>query len=217
MMSEKNKIKVMVVDDHPLVRHGIKTVFEAYDDILMVAEAENGKEAIEMCEKYRPDIVLMDMIMPILDGAEATSHLIKRWPDIKVIALTSFNDMDLIKKSLKAGAISYILKYISGAKLVKTIKDAHKGNSTFSSYATQVLLSELRETASEKIKLTGREKEILALTVEGLSNKAIAKRLFLSNSTVQFHVSNILTKLGVSKRTEAVYLALKQKLVKLPG
>ena len=216
-MSEKNKIKVMVVDDHPLVRHGIKTVFEAYDDILLVAEAENGKEAIEMYEKYRPDIVLMDMIMPILDGIEATDLLIKRWPDIKVIALTSFNDIDLIKKSLKAGAISYILKNISGAKLIKTIRDAHKGKFVLSSYATKVLLSELRETDSEKVKLTKREKEILTLMVEGLSNKGIAKILFLSNSTVQFHVSNILTKLGVSKRTEAVFLALKQKLVKLPG
>ena len=197
-MSEKNKIKVMVVDDHPLVRHGIKTVFEAYGDILLVAEAENGKEAIEMYEKYRPDIVLMDMIMPILDGAEATSRLIKKWPDVKIIALTSFDDKDLIKKSLKAGAISYILKNITGAKLIKTIKDAYKGKSALSSYATKILLSEFRETDNEKIKLTGREKEILALIVEGLSNKEISKRLFLSNSTVQFHVGNIL---GVSKRT----------------
>lgn len=216
-MSEKNKIKVMVVDDHPLVRHGIKTVFEAYDNIFLVAEAENGKEAVEMYEKYRPDIVLMDMVMPVLDGVEATSQLVKRWPDVKIIALTSFNDKDLIKKSLKAGAVSYILKNVTGARLVKTIKDAYKGKSTLSSYATKVLLSELREVAKEAIKLTKREKEILALIVEGLSNKQIAKRLFLSNSTIQFHVSNILSKLGVSKRTEAVYLALKQKLVKLPG
>ena len=216
-MSEKNKIKVMIVDDHPLVRHGIKTVFEAYDDIILVAEAENGKEAIEACGKYEPDIVLMDMMMPVLDGAEATKLIIKNWPDVKIIALTSFNDKDLIKKSLKAGAISYILKNISGAKLVKTIKDIYKGKFALSSYATKVLLSELRETTNDTIKLTDREKEILALIVEGLSNKQIAKRLFLSNSTVQFHVSNILTKLGVSKRTEAVYLALKQKLVELPG
>jgi two-component system, NarL family, response regulator LiaR len=127
--------------------------------------------------------------------------LIKKWPDVKIIALTSFDDKDLIKKSLKAGAISYILKNITGAKLIKTIKDAYKGKSALSSYATKILLSELREADSEKIKLTGREKEILALIVEGLSNKEISKRLFLSNSTVQFHVSNILSKLGVSKRT----------------
>ncbi len=130
-MGKKNKIKVMIVDDHPLVRHGIKTVFEAYDEILLVAEAENGKEAIEMCGKYRPDIVLMDMVMPVLDGSEATSKSLRDWPDIKIIALTSFNDKDLIKKSLKAGAVSYILKNISAEKLIKTIKDVYKGKILF--------------------------------------------------------------------------------------
>jgi two-component system, NarL family, response regulator LiaR len=216
-MTEKNKIKVMVVDDHPLVRHGIRTVFAAYDDILLVAEAENGKEAIDMYEKHLPDIVLMDMMMPVLDGAETTGYLIKRWPDAKIIALTSFNDNDLIKSSLKAGAVSYLLKDVSGAKLIKTIIDVYNGKFALSSLATRILLSELREKNNENIKLTNREIEILTLIVEGLPNKEIAKRLFLSNSTVQFHVSNILRKLGVSKRTEAVYLALKQKLVKLPG
>jgi len=216
-MNEKNKIKVIIADDHPLVRHGIKTVFEAYDEIALVGEAENGKQAIEMCEKLRPGIVLMDLVMPILDGVEATTRLIERWPDIKIIVLTSFNDMDLIKKSLKAGAVSYVLKNISGAKLVKTIKDIYKGKFTLSSQATRILLEELRESDSKDIRLTAREKEILILMVEGLSNKEISKRLFLSNSTVQFHVSNVLSKLGVSKRTEAVYLALKQKLVELPG
>jgi two-component system, NarL family, response regulator LiaR len=216
-MGEKNKIKVMIVDDHPLVRHGIKTVFEAYNDVLLVAEAENGREAIKICDKYMPDVVLMDMIMPVLGGAEATEQIVKNWPDIKIIALTSFNDEDLIRKSLKAGAVSYILKNISGAKLVKTIKDVYKGKLTLSSQATKVLLSELREPPDETIKLTQREKEILALIVEGLSNKQIAERLFLSSSTVQFHVSNLLSKLGVSKRTEAAYIALKQKLVQLPG
>ncbi len=216
-MNEKNKIKVIIADDHPLVRHGIKTVLEAYDEISLVGEAENGKELIEICEKLKPDIVLMDLVMPIIGGVEATSRLIERWPDIKVIVLTSFNDMELIKKSLKAGAVSYILKNISSAKLVKTIKDVYSGKFVLSSKATRILLSELREKESKNITLTGREKEILILMVEGLSNKEIAKRLFLSNSTVQFHVSNILSKLGVSKRTEAVYHALKQKLVELPG
>jgi two-component system, NarL family, response regulator LiaR len=217
IMSNKYKIKVMVVDDHPLVRHGIKTVFEAYDGIALVAEADNGKKAIEMCREYKPDIILMDMVMPVMDGAEATAQLIKNWPDIKIIALTSFNDKDLIKKSLKAGAISYILKNISGVKLVKTIKDVYKGKFALSPQATRILLSELRETTSDTVKLTKREKEILALMAGGLSNNQIAEKLFLSNSTVKFHVSSILAKLGASKRTEAVYLALKQKLVELPG
>ena len=216
-MSEKKIIKVVVADDHPLVRHGIKTVFEAYDDIDLVAEAENGKEAMEMVEKHSPDIVLMDLVMPVLDGVEATVQLLNRHPDLKIIVLTSFNDMDLIKKSLKAGAISYILKNISGALLVKTIRDIYKGKFILSPQVTKILLSEVRDSPDENFKLTVREKEILTLVVEGLSNKEISKRLFLSNSTVQFHVSNILSKLRVSKRTEAVYVALKQKLVKLPG
>jgi len=216
-MTEKNLIKVMIVDDHPLVRYGIKTFFEACDDILLVAEAENGKEAIELYGKHSPDIVLMDMMMPVLDGAEATSQLIKKWPDAKIIALTSFDDNDLIKKSLKAGAVSYVLKNISGEKLAKIIRDVYKNKFVLSSHATMILLSEFREKGNINIKLTNRETEILSLIVEGLSNKEIAKRLFLSNSTVQFHVSNILSKLGVSKRTEAAYLALKQKLVKMPG
>ncbi len=143
--------------------------------------------------------------------------MIKNWPDIKIIALTSFNDKDLIKESLKAGAVSYILKNISAEKLIKTIKDIYQGKIVLSSQATKILLSELQEKDNKNIKLTGREKEILTLIVEGLSNKQIAERLFLSSSTVQFHVSNILGKLGVSKRTEAAYIALKQKLVKLPG
>lgn len=216
-MMEKNKIKVLIVDDHPLVRYGIKTVFEAYDDVLLVGEAENGKQAIQMCNEHKPDIVLMDMVMPVLDGVEATTQLVNGWPDVKIIALTSFDDKDLIRKSLKAGAVSYIQKNISGAKLIKTIKDVYKGKFALSSNATKILLSELREATNENFKLTEREKEILFFIVEGLSNKEIAKKLFLSNSTVQFHVSNILSKLGVSKRTEAAYLALKQKLVELPG
>jgi NarL family two-component system response regulator LiaR len=159
----------------------------------------------------------MDMVMPILDGAETTRQLLKRWPDIKIIALTSFNEKDLIKKSLKAGAKNYILKNISGEKLVKTIRDVYKGEVNLSSKASKILLSEYRRKPVKKIKLSKREKEVLSLVVEGLPNKEIAKRLFLSNSTVQFHVSNILSKLGVSKRTEAVYMALKEKLVELPG
>jgi NarL family two-component system response regulator LiaR len=216
-MKERNKINIMIVDDHPLVRHGIKTLIESYDDLHLIAEAENGKEALDLCKKHRPDIVLMDMVMPILDGAETTRQLLKRWPDIKVIALTSFNEKDLIKKSLKAGAKNYILKNISGEKLVKTIRDVYKGEVNLSSKTSKILLSEYRRKPVKKIKLSKREKEVLSLVVEGLPNKEIAKRLFLSNSTVQFHVSNILSKLGVSKRTEAVYMALKEKLVELPG
>ncbi|MBA7478315.1 Transcriptional regulatory protein LiaR [subsurface metagenome] len=216
-MIVKNRIKVLIADDHPLVRYGIKTFLETYDDIYIVGEAENGREAIEICEKHLPDVVLMDVRMPELNGIEATNHILKKRPNIKVIILTSFIDKELIENSLKAGASSYLLKNESGERIVRVIRDAYQGKSNLSSEATQIMISEVRNPLSKRYQLTKREKEILSLMVEGLSNKEIAKRLTLSTSTIQFHITNILSKFGVSKRTEAIYLALKQKLVKLPG
>lgn len=216
-MIVKNRIKVLIADDHPLVRHGIKTFLETYDDIYIVGEAENGREAIEICEKHLPDVVLMDVRMPGLNGIEATNHILKKRPNIKVIILTSFIDKELIENSLKAGASSYLLKNESGERIVRVIRDAYQGKSNLSSEATQIMISEVRNPLSKRYQLTKREKEILSFMVEGLSNKEIAKRLTLSTSTIQFHITNILSKFGVSKRTAAIYLALKQKLVKLPG
>lgn len=216
-MIVKNRIKVLIADDHPLVRHGIKTFLETQDDIYIVGEAENGREAIEICEKHLPDVVLMDVRMPGLNGIEATNHILKKRPNIKVIILTSFIDKELIENSLKAGASSYLLKNESGERIVRVIRDAYQGKSNLSSEATQIMISEVRNPLSERYQLTKREKEILSIMAEGLSNKEIAKRLTLSTSTIQFHITNILSKFGVSKRTEAIYLALKQKLVKLPS
>ena len=206
-------IKVLIVDDHPLVRRGIKTLLDVYDDIEVIGEAENGREALEICEKYKPDIVLMDLIMPEVNGIEATKEIVKNWSYIKVVTLTSFLDKKLIEDSLKAGAIGYVLKNISGDKLVATIRDADKGKSTLSSEASDFLISNIKKPPVEDYHLTSQEKNILACLVEGLSNKKIAQKLILSLSTVKFHVSNILNKLGVSSRTEAVSLAIKNKLV----
>ena len=206
-------IKVLIVDDHPLVRHGIKTLLDVYDDIEVIGEAENGQEALEMCKKNKPDVVLMDLIMPGVNGIEATKEIMKNWSYIKVVTLTSFVDKKLIEDSLKAGAIGYVLKNISGDKLVATIRDADKGKSTLSSEASDFLISNIKKPPVADYQLTGQEKNILACLVEGLSNKKIAQKLVLSLSTVKFHVSNILNKLGVSSRTEAVSLAIKNKLV----
>src|SRR4030042_1845724 len=206
-------IKVLIVDDHPMVRHGINTLLGVYDDIEVIGEAENGREALEMCEKYKPDIVLMDLIMPEVNGIEATKEIMNNWSYIKVVTLTSFVDKKLIEDSLKAGAIGYVLKNISGDKLVVTIRDAYKGKSTLSSEASDFLISNIKKPPVTDYQLTGQEKNILACLVEGLSNKEIARKLVLSLSTVKFHVSNILNKLGVSSRTEAVSLAIKNKLV----
>lgn len=206
-------IKVLIVDDHPLVRHGIKTLLDVYDDIEVIGEAENGQEALEMCKKNKPDVVLMDLIMPGVNGIEATKEIMKNWSYIKVVTLTSFVDKKLIEDSLKAGAIGYVLKNISGDKLVATIRDADKGKSTLSSEASDFLILNIKKPPVADYQLTSQEKNILACLVEGLSNKKIAQKLVLSLSTVKFHVSNILNKLGVSSRTEAVSLAIKNKLV----
>jgi len=206
-------IKVLIVDDHPLVRQGIKTLLDVYDDIEVIGEAENGREALEMCKKNKPDIVLMDLIMPEVNGIEATKEIVKNWSYIKVVTLTSFADKKLIEDSLKAGAIGYVLKNISGDKLVATIRDADKGKPTLSSEASDFLISNIKKPPVADYRLTSQEKNILACLVEGLSNKKIAQKLVLSLSTVKFHVSNIINKLGVSSRTEAVSLAIKNKLV----
>lgn len=203
-------IKVLIVDDHLLVRNGIKTIMGIYDDIEVIGEAENGKEALEICGKCLPDVVLMDLVMPEINGIEATRKMLENWPSIKVVILTSYIDKKLIEDSIKAGAIGYVLKNISGENLVETIRDAQKGKSTLSSEASDFLISNIKEPTAADYQLTNQEKNILACLVEGLSNKGIAQKLVLSLSTVKFHVSNILNKLGVSSRTEAISMAIKK-------
>ena len=206
-------IKLLIVDDHALVREGIKSLLDFYDDIEVIGEAEDGLEAIEMCSKYNPDVVLMDLVMPKVGGLEATGKILKDWPNIKIITLTSFIDKKLIEDSLKAGSMGYVLKNISGDYLVETIRNAYKGKSTLSSEASDFLISSLKNPPSTDYQLTSQEKKILACLVEGLSNKKITQKLILSISTVKFHVGNILIKLGASSRTEAVAIALKKKLL----
>jgi NarL family two-component system response regulator LiaR len=206
-------IKVLIVDDYPLVRQGIKTLLSVYDDIEVIGEAEDGQKAIQICEKTKPDIVLMDLVMPEVNGIEATRGILKNWPDVKVVTLTSFIDKKFIEDSIKAGAIGYVLKNISGEKLVETIRNADKGKSTLSSEASDFLISNMKKPSVTDYKLTSQEKNVLACIVEGLSNKMIARKLVLSLSTVKFHVSNILNKMGVSNRAEATSVALKNKLI----
>ena len=206
-------IKVLIVDDHPLVRKGIKTLLSIYDDIEVIGEAENGKEALEICGKCLPDVVLMDLIMPEINGIETTKKMLENWSTIKVVTLTSFVDKKLIEDSLKAGAIGYVLKNVSGENLVSTIRDAEKGKSTLSSEASDFLISNIKKPAVVEYQLTNQEKNILECLVEGLSNKNIAQKLVLSLSTVKFHVSNILNKLRASSRAEVISIAIKNKLV----
>jgi two-component system, NarL family, response regulator LiaR len=206
-------IKVMLVDDHMVVRSGLGTVLAVYDDMELVGESADGEEAIRLCEKLQPDVILMDLVMPKMDGVAAIKVIKERWPNIQVIALTSFKEKEYVEGALKAGASGYLLKNVSAEELVNAIRKAAAGQPSLSPEAAQVLIQRVNEPPTPGKDLTEREREILALMVKGLSNNEIAEKLIVSASTAKFHVSNVLSKLGVTSRTEAVALAVKYKLV----
>lgn len=219
-MTDKERIRVVIVDDHAMLRSGLRFFLKGFDDLKLVGEAKNASEAIAVCAQTRPDVVLMDMVMPDIDGAEATRLIRLQNPRTQVIALTSFQEENLIEKALQAGAIGYLLKNVSAEDLAHAIREAHAGRSTLAPEATEVLIRATRQRAPQPdYCLSAREKEVLALLVEGLSNAEIAERLVVSVATAKFHVRRILTKLGVGSRSEATALAWKQNLVPrdLPG
>jgi len=202
----------MIVDDHAVVRSGLSAFLLAYDDLEHVGDATGGADAVGKCIALRPDVVLMDLVMPGVDGAEATRRIKEACPEVQVIALTSYKEDDLVQGALKAGALSYLLKNVSADELAGAIRAAHAGRPTLAPEAAEVLIKAARESPEED-GLTRRELEILELMVGGLSNPDIAEKLFVSRSTIKFHVSNILMKLGAATRTEAVAIALQRKLV----
>ena len=213
-MTEADPIRVILVDDHAMLRKGLRFLLAGFDDLELVGEAASGKEAIRLCAELVPDVVLMDMVMPDMDGATATQFIRQQTPTVEVIALTSFQEEDLIERALQAGAISYLLKNVSAQALAEAIRQAHAGHSTLAPEATEVLVKATRQRAGQHdYGLTERELEVLSLLVEGLSNAVIAERLVISIATAKFHVRGILSKLGVSSRTEAVALALQQDLI----
>jgi NarL family two-component system response regulator LiaR len=203
----------MLVDDHTMVRRGLATFLKVFDDLELAGEASSGQKAVQLCEKIHPDVVLMDMVMPDMDGAAATRIIRKQSSSIQVIALTSFKEGILIQSALQAGAIGYLLKDVSADELVQAIRAAHAGRSTLSPEAAQALVLAASQPPVPGLDLTEREREVLALMIEGLNNTQIAARLTVSPSTVKSHVSNILSKLGVASRTEAVSLALRNNII----
>jgi len=206
-------IRVMLVDDHTMVRRGLATFLMVFDDLELVGEAENGKAAIELCARVSPDVILMDMIMPEMNGAEATRAIRQQYPNVQVLALTSFKEGDLIKNALEAGAIGYLLKDVSVDELARAIRAAYSGRATLSPEAAQSLVETTNQPPLPGLDMTEREREVLALMVEGLNNTQIAGRLTVSPTTIKSHVSNILSKLEVKSRTEAVTLALRNHIV----
>ena len=212
---EQVRIKVAIVDDHAVVRSGLTAFLSVYDDLELVGEAAGGAQAVEFCRRVCPDVVLMDLVMPGMDGAAATKVIRDECPQTQVLALTSFKEDDLVQAALQAGAIGYLLKNISGHELASAIREAYAGRPTLAPEATQALIHVATAAKEEPIgaDLTKRELEMLRMVVDGMSNPEIAQKLYLSRSTVKFHVSNILMKLGATSRTEAVSIALRSGLV----
>ena len=213
-MTQANPIRILLVDDHALVRKGLSMVLAVYDDFKVVGEANDGEEAVRLCEGLQPNVVLMDLLMPKMDGVNATKIIKERWPQIQIIALTSFDEKEYVEGALKAGASGYLLKNVSAEELVSAIQRAAIGQPSLSPEAAQVLIQKVTKPEKNDPNLTEREKKILELMVEGLSNNEIAERLVIGQATVKFHVGNVLSKLDVNSRTEAVILAMKQHLVK---
>jgi NarL family two-component system response regulator LiaR len=197
------------------VRSGLATFLRAYEDLQLVGQAKNGLEALHLCREKRPDVILMDLIMPEMDGIAATRAILAVHPEIKIIAITSFEEEELVQGVLAAGAISYLLKNVTSDELATAIRAASLGQSTLSPEAARVLVQATRPTEQPWLELTEREMEVLNLVVQGQSNRQIADAMFISIATVKAHVSSILSKLQVSSRAEAIAYAIKHKIVSL--
>ncbi len=215
-----SKIRILVVDDHIVVRKGLMAILETEPGIEVVGEAGDGKEAVEKACELQPDVVLMDLVMPGMDGIEATRQIKQRVPQVQVLVLTSFSTNDKVIPSLSAGATGYLLKDTTPVELVKAIEQVAQGEGALHPAVTRYVLGQIKnmpeETTSEE-ELTEREKEVLQYMAQGYSNAEIARLLVVSNATVHTHVSRILAKLNVSSRTQAVLYALKRGIVSLDG
>ena len=212
-MEKTQTIKVLVVDDHDMVRKGLMVLLEDFDDLQIVGEAGDGQIALDRCRQQPIDVVLMDMIMPRMDGLEATRLIRQACPATQVIGLTSYDDNDHVEQAFKAGAIGYLMKNVTGEMLANAIRKAHQGEAILAPEAAQALIGATTRPPAVGYDLTEREREVLGVMVEGLNNREIAERLFISGSTVKNHVSSILSKLGAGSRTQAVAMAVANHLV----
>lgn len=209
-------IKVLLVDDHEMVRIGLSAVLSTEDGLEIVGEAGNGEDGVRLAQEYRPDVVLMDLVMEGMDGVETTRRIMEILPDCKVIVLTSYVDDDKVYPVIEAGAFSYLLKTSRAAEIAEAIRAAARGQSVLEPQVTAKMMNRLRETKQQESaheELTDREMEVLRLIADGKSNQEIADTLFIGVKTVKFHVTNLLAKLGVEDRTQAAIYALKNGLI----
>jgi len=209
-MSDRRRIRVLIVDDHLMVREGLKVLLSTAPDLDVVGEAANGAEAVELVPLTRPDVVLMDILMPVMNGAEAAARIKEAFPAVQVIALTSYADGELVEQTLQAGAVSFLLKDSRSEALVRAIRDARDGRGTIDAGAMRSVMSRRQDEVGAG--LTPREREVLALLAVGMSNSEIAEKLTLAVGTVRLHVSNVLTKLDAPNRTSAAIIAVKHGL-----
>jgi NarL family two-component system response regulator LiaR len=213
-MTQDSQIRVLVVDDHKMVRKGLGTFISVHDDLELVGEAGNGEEAIEQCSALHPDVVLMDLNMPVMDGPTAIAQIRSRFPEVNVVALTSFDDGEIAQAALEAGAIGFLFKDVDEDDLMSAIRLASQGRGVVAPEAMHALVARsMNNEADYSVSLTTREQETLDLVARGLTNPEIAARLTVSVSTVNFHVHNVLDKLGAKTRTEAVVVAAREGLI----
>ena len=203
-------IRILLADDHEMVRIGVSAYLQTQPDMEVVDEAVNGKEAVEKALALRPDIILMDMVMPEMNGAEATAEIIKQWPEAKIVIVTSFLDDDKVYPALEAGAISYILKTSNAKRIAEAIRETLKGQTVLEPEVTSKMMKKMRSGNSRLLheELTERELEILLLLAKGKTNQEIADELFIALKTVKTHVSNLLSKLGSSGPYASSYLCI---------
>jgi NarL family two-component system response regulator LiaR len=213
MFNNQPKIRVLVADDHDLVRRGFAAFVRATPDLELVGEARNGQEAVDLAQTSNPDVIILDLIMPVMDGVTAIKAIRKLRPTQHIIVLTSFVEQNLVRQAMQAGAVGYLTKDTASDELADAIRASVMGRITLSNAAAQVLINSPAEKARQQYQLTDRELEVIRLMVKGKSNPEIADQLVITRSTVKFHVSAVLAKLGASSRTEAVAIALEQGLV----
>lgn len=209
-------IRILLVDDHEMVRIGVSAYLQAQVDMEVAGEAVNGEEAVKMALELRPDVILMDMVMPVMNGAEATEAIINQWPEAKIMIVTSFLDDDKVYPALKAGAVSYILKTSKASRIADSIRETMNGTPVLEPEVMTKMMKQMRHDRVLHEDLTEREMEILLLLATGYTNQEIADELFIAVKTVKTHVSNLLAKLEVHDRTQAVIYAFQHKLVSPP-